>query len=327
MRYLQDSDEYSHPVGPESNWSESRYLDVYDRDAGVGVWFRLGNLPHADRSDASLCVTLPNGTAALVVTQHPNDHSELCWEVVTPFRESRISYEGEAILLTDPWVLTDPKRAFQESKRAGCRIDLQAFGCGLPSVMGRDQDDIQRILLPGQADGHFQHLVHTSGTVTVGGETISIAGRGGRDHSWGPRNWLAKRYFRWLTAAFDDDFGFMLTRAVGPGRQTRSGFVWEDGHFHLVDDFVMTNSYSDSGHAELLGVRLSIASGPRSWEAVGRPESWLPLRHRAPGGHRGDPYLRIIKSCAEWRSAGVTGEGMLEYHDLMIEGRPAGLHD
>ena len=71
----------------------------------------------------------------------------------------------------------------------------------------------------------------------MGAERWDIDGRGGRDQSWGPRDWHAKRIFRWLTGAGDDGSGFMVTRGVAPTAQRRGGFVWDDGHFHLVDDF------------------------------------------------------------------------------------------
>ena len=84
--------------------------------------------------------------------------------------------------------------------------------------------------------------------------TLRDAG-GGKDHSWGVRNWHAKIYLRWLIASLDDDHGFLLVRAVGPTKQTRSGFVLDGGRFHLVDDFEMRNEYAGAPHYELRRVR------------------------------------------------------------------------
>jgi hypothetical protein len=72
--------------------------------------------------------------------------------------------------------------------------------------MGQDQDHMQLIFLPGQADSHYQHLAHTIATVRAGDQalrpTAAVARtiRGGRD-------WHAKIYLRWLTAAVDDANG------------------------------------------------------------------------------------------------------------------------
>jgi hypothetical protein len=47
----------------------------------------------------------------------------------------------------------------------------------------------------------------------------------------------------------------MLTRAVGPTKQTRSGFVLDNGEFHVVDDFEMHNTYAPAPNYELMGGR------------------------------------------------------------------------
>jgi hypothetical protein len=249
------------------------------------------------------------------------------WAIDEPYRVGRVSYEGEVLLLPNAWALTEPKRAFAESERAPCSIGFTTIGCGLGSVMGQDQSQIDRIFLPGQADWHYHHLVHTTGTVRIGDREWSVDGRGGRDHSWGPRNWLAKIYLRWLIAAVDDDLGFMLVRAVGPTKQTRGGFVWEDGDFHLVDDFEMRNTYAGAPHHELRRAEVVITSGQRTWTATGEPAAWVPLRHTQSQPDGPPTILRIVKSPAAWVVDGRAGAGMLEYHDRMDGDRPVGLHD
>ena len=75
------------------------------------------------------------------------------------------------------------------------------------------------IFLPGQADLHYQHMTHVTGTIRlgddssgVGAHTYVVDGRGGKDHSWGPRYWQAPWYYRWLTANVNEQFGFMASR-------------------------------------------------------------------------------------------------------------------
>jgi hypothetical protein len=329
---LSPDDEHPHRVGDHPAWNESRYVDVFDRRAGVGAWLRLGNRPNEGHAEMSVCVNLPDGTAAFMFDRSPITENDLAagnqaWAIDEPFRTSRVSYEGDVLLLPDGWALTEPKVAFRESERAPCRLDLRSTAFGIESVMGWDQDHIDRIFLPGQADWHYQHLVRTAGTVRIGDRAWTIDGRGGRDHSWGPRNWHAKIYLRWLIAAVDDDFGFMLVRAVGPTKRTRSGFVWDGGTFHLVDDFAAENRYAGHPHHELLGVDVTIRSGTRRWTATATPQAWVPLRHVAPGDDGAPTILRIVKSPAIWDVEGRPGEGMLEYHDRMDGGRPVGLHD
>ena len=133
---------------------------------------------------------------------------------------------------------------------------------------------------------------------------------------------------RWLIAAFDDDHGFMLVRAVGPTKKTRSGFVWDRGRFHLVDDFRMHNDYGGAPHFELRKTTVEIMSGARTWRTTGVPQGWVPLRHRQSDAQGKPTLLRIVKSPTDWTASdGRRGEGMCEYHDLMIDGTPVGLDD
>ncbi len=334
-RVLSPADEYLHAVGPEGSWNESRYIDFHDSATGTGGWFRIGVRPNEQHAEMSACINLPDGRTAFSFERVPVDRNRLVvggqeWTIGDPYRVNTVSYHGPMLVLADPWVLTEPKRAFATSPRVDAAIDLRVESAGLDAVMGADQDHIDRIFLPGQADWHYQHLCWVTGTVTVGDETFRIDGRGGKDHSWGPRNWLAKIYLRWLTAvSVDDELGFMLVRAVGPTKQTRSGHVWEKGEFHLVDDFDMRNTFADQAPYELVRTELTVRAGDRSWTAVGTPEAWLPLRHLAKD-ENGDPaLLRIVKSPTRWTFGdGRPGVGMSEIHDRIdAAGHPAGIDD
>jgi len=330
---LSDADERVHEVGAATNWNESRYVDTWDATGRIGGWFRIGNRPNEGHAEMSACVYLPDGRVAFdfgrpSIATNGLSAGGQTWEVVTPWRTNRVTYSGEMCILADPWLLTDPKRAFAESPRVTADIDLTCHSVGLDAVMGQDQDQMRLIFLPGQADAHYQHLARTVATVRLGDETFALAGRGGKDHSWGPRNWHAKIYLRWLIAAFDDDNGFMLTRAVGPTNETRSGFVLDDGVFRVVDHFEMRNTYAAAPNHELIAVAVDIASGDRTWSARGEPRSWLPLRHRQRN-EAGEPAtLRIVKSPTDWTMGdGRAGAGHCEYHDRMEDGVPVGLHD
>lgn len=330
---LIDADEYMHAAGPEINWNESRYVDFWDPSQRVGGWFRIGVRPNARYAEMSACVYLPDGRTAFTFGRPEVDGNTLTagdqvWGVSDPWRLNTLRYHGPLMVLDDTWMLTDPKRAFSTAERVDAEIDLECYSTGLAHVMGSDQDHIDKIFLPGQAALHYQHLARSTGRVRVGQNTWQVDGRGGKDHSWGPRNWHAKIYLRWLICAVDDQNGFMLVRAVGPNKQTRSGYVLDDGKFHVVDDFEMRNRYCGAPHHQLEQVDLVIHSGARRWTATGIPLYWLPLRHRQKNERGEDALLRIVKSPAQWRLGdGREGTGHCEYHDLMVDDKPVGLAD
>ena len=330
---LGTDDEGLHEPGPEINWNESRYTDFWDPVRRVGGWFRIGARPNAHYAEISACVFLPDGRVAFAFERAAIDANGLSaggqeWTITQPWRSSEVRYSGAMSLFDDPWVLTDPKKAFSGSPKANAVVDLQCSTLGLDATMGQDQDQHRLIFLPGQADFHYQHMTHVVGTIDVGDVHCEVDGRGGKDHSWGPRNWHAKIYLRWLTCCIDDANGFMLTRAVGPTHQTRSGFVLVDGRFAVVDGFEMTNVYAPGPHFELRRTEVTVHTAEGDWAVVGFPQNYLPVRHRQRNEAGEEATLRIVKQPTEWRFAdGRTATGHLEYHDLVVDGVPVGLHE
>ena len=62
-------------------------------------------------------------------------------------------------------------------------VDLRVESQGLAADMGSDQDHIERIFPPGQADRRYQHRCRVTGTVTVGHQSHRVDGRDGKQHS------------------------------------------------------------------------------------------------------------------------------------------------
>lgn len=334
---LGGDDEGVHAPGEQINWNESRYVDLWDPLHGIGGWFRIGARPNAGYAEMSACLWLPDGRTAFAFDRAPIDGNGLSaggpsgtqsWEILDPWHRSRVRYSGSMSVFDDAWVLTDPKRAFTESPKIDVEVVLEVTTEGLHATMGQDQDQHHLVFLPGQADFHYQHLARSVGSARVGDATYRIDGRGGKDHSWGPRNWHAKIYLRWLTCWIDADNGFMLIRSVGPTAERRSGFVWVDGEFRVVDGFDLVNHYASGPQRELLGTEVTVRAGDVEWTATGTPRGYLPARHRQTNPDGDEVILRLVKHPADWVLAdGRTAAGHLEYHDLMIDGVPAGLHE
>ena len=334
---LTEHDEGVHTPGDQINWNESRYIDFWDAGRRIGGWFRIGARPNAKYAEMSACVFLPDGRTAFAF-----DRAEIAangltvggrsgsqaWEIVEPWRTSVVRFTGSMSLFDDPWVLINPKLAFAGSPKADASIELTCTTAGMAATMGQDQDQHHLVFLPGQADFHYQHMTHVVGTVGIGDEVFQVDGRGGKDHSWGPRNWHAKIYLRWLTCCIDDDNGFMLIRSVGPTAERRSGFVLADGEFRVVDGFDMVNTYAGAPNYQLRCTDVTVRAGDVTWTARGEPQGYLPLRHRQTSPAGVETTLRIVKQPTEWHLAdGRTATGHLEYHDLVEDGVPVGLHE
>ena len=337
---LDPDDEYMHPLGPEPNFNESMYINVFDPAQQVGGWFRIGNRANEGYAEMTVCLYLPDAEGrqpgqvgfmfkrASIDSNDAFDAGGQQWTMVTPFEELRVRYTGKVLLLDDPEQMADPKTAFKTNPYDECTVELTFTGQGRASMFGGEPDTPHEA--PGEefAKGHYEQLVEGRGTIRVGDREWEIHGYGLRDHSWGPRYWQAPWYYRWLTANVDRDFGFMASRVAkkdGPG--TRGGFVWEDGRIHLCDDVQLSTEVrgSESYH-QAITATLTSSRSQKSWSFTGEVMNLIPLRNRrqAPDGE----WLttRISEGITRWTMAdGRVGYGLSEYLDQIIDDQPVGL--
>lgn len=329
---LDPQDEYLHELGPEPNFNESMYFNVYDADVRVGGFFRLGNRANEGMAEMTVCLYLPDGRVAFMF-QRPEiadndafDAGGMRFQVLEPFERLQVDYEGKVVLLDDPLAMADPRRAFTENPYERATAHL-AYTRVSDMVGGEPDEPSEK---PGEefARGHYEQLVRATGTISVGDDEWVIAGFGLRDHSWGPRYWQAPWYYRWLTANVGDDFGFMGSRVARRDSDgTRGGFVWDGTRLHLCDGIELRTEYEgDERYHRRIEATLH-ASGrhddgeARSWHVTGRVLNLIPLRNRREG-----LVTRISEGLTEWTlDDGRVGYGLSEYLDQIIDGQPVGL--
>jgi hypothetical protein len=327
---LEPADELMHELGPEPNFNESMYFNVYDPAQRVGGWFRCGNRANEGYAETTVCLYLPDGRVAFmfkrpeIADNDAFDAGGIRFEVLEPFEHLTVAYTGKVVLLDDPLQMADPKRAFTENPYAECEVRLDYTR--VSDMVGGEPDTPREA--PGEefARGHYEQLVAGRGTIRVGDEEWEIDGFGLRDHSWGPRYWQAPWYYRWLTANFGPDFGFMGSRiAKRDGAGSRGGFVWEDGTLHHCDDFEISTEWTGEGSYHDR-ISATLRSRDREWKVTGKVIDLIPLRNR-----RNDPdgnllVTRISEGMTEWTLAdGRIGYGLSEYLDQIVDDQPVGL--
>ena len=143
---LEPNDDYLHAVEAEGNFSESRYYNFHDPASGVGGWMRIGNRPNEGYAEVSVCIFLPDGRVGFVHKRPALDRHEshdsggLRFDVVKPFEEHAVAYEGDVCLLDRPRSMSDPKAAFAASPRVACRFSLRLSAVGRPRG-GEEESD------------------------------------------------------------------------------------------------------------------------------------------------------------------------------------------
>ena len=329
---LDPIDEYMHELGPEPNFNESMYFNVYDPQQRIGGWFRIGNRANEGHAEMTVCLYLPDGKVAFmfqrakIANNDAFDAGGLKITVVEPFKELTLGYDGKICLLINPLEMADPKKAFTENPRVPASVALTIFGRS--PMFGGEPDTPHEA--PGEefAKGHYEQLLEARGTITVGDHTWTITGYGLRDHSWGPRFWSAPYYYRWLTGNAGADFGFMgsfVAKKNGGGSQ--GGFVWEGGDkvTHIDQVTVTTAWRGDDLYHQGVDVTLRSSHKDREWHIKGDAFNLIPLRNRRTTPEGDELLTRISEGMTEWTlDDGRKGYGLSEYLDQIVDGRPVG---
>ena len=333
MRRLPE-DDYMHEPETASNFNESRYYNWFDHQAGTGGWVRMGNRVNEGYAELTVCLYLPDGSVGFmfkrpkIETNAEHNAGGLRFEVLKPYEEHRLTYDGKVCLLTEPREMAEPREAFTQNPHVPCAIDLHLTNVG-PAQGGEpewEEGEQKPDLDPEKmfARGHTEQHMRSVGTVTVGDQTFDITdGLGLRDHSWGPRFWQNIWWYRWLTVNLGEDLGFAVTIAGDEaGQQGAHGFLYDkqrygDDRWVQVRNAELSSDYDADWFP--LKNRITVTTDDHTYEVTGDVWSNIPLRNR-----RDDMVTRITEGMTKWHYEGIEGAGLSEYLDQIIDDTPVG---
>jgi hypothetical protein len=328
-------DDYMHQPEAASNFNESRYYNFFDHAAGMGGWVRMGNRVNEGYAELTVCLYLPDGRVGFmfkrpkISSNDAHDAGGLKFEVLKPYEEHRVTYDGKVCVLAHPREMAEPREAFTNNPHVECTLDLHLTAVG-PAQGGEpewEEGEQKPDLDPEKmfARGHTEQHMRSVGTVTVDGETFTIAdGLGLRDHSWGPRYWQNVWWYRWLTVSLGPDLGFAVTIGGTEGSDEKSarGFLYDrarygDDRWVPIRQAELSSDYD----AEWYPTKnvLTVTTPDATYTVEGDVWSNIPLRNRREG-----MVTRITEGMTRWRFGDLQGAGLSEYLDQIIDDTPVG---
>jgi hypothetical protein len=322
-------DEYPHPAGSDPQYSESLYFNAVDGEAGYGVLLRIGNRINEGHTEVTVVVFLPDGGAVFHYARVPLQGEPgfaaggLSVEIVEPKRHMRVRYAGAAHRLAQGIDLADPKRALVDDAltQLGLTLDFESiaplFGLGTGADGTSGMGGAEEVV----AAEHYEVSCRVSGTLDLDQGSVQFTGLGVRDHSWGTRRWQGPQYWRWLSGLFDESTAFVAwSLRVGAEREPGSGMIMRDGRpIALVGVEVHSEYGADPYYPTSMTVAMTAEDGTVT-AVTGTVRSTVPLRNRRDG-----ITARLSELVVEYRMGDRIGFGVAEYHDLILDGRPAGM--
>ena len=179
---LEPKDEYMHELGPEPNFNESMYFNLFDPSQRIGGFWRLGNRANEGQAEMTVCLYLPDGRVAFMFGRPPitsNDAFDaggLRIEVMRPFEELHVSYRGRVVLLERPLEMADPKAAFTQNPHEDCQVAVTFTNVSTP--FGGEPEEAREPTGEEFARGHYEQLIAGEGTIAVGGQSWEVRGYG-----------------------------------------------------------------------------------------------------------------------------------------------------
>jgi hypothetical protein len=326
-------DDFLHAADADPNFNESRYYNVFDRGTGLGAWMRMGNRPNEAYAEMTVCLYLPDGRVGFMFKRprieghHAHDSGGLRFEVIAPYEQHRVTYDGDVCLLADPREMADPGSAFAKNPHERCTIDLHLTALAEASG-GEPEWEEGEQRAPGSmhefARGHTEQHMAITGVVQVGALRFDLtAGLGLRDHSWGPRVWQSIWWYRWITASFGPlGFACTIRGEQDKARPHVSGHVFDlarhGAELVAVRDMALTSEYDDAGFPTRNTV--AVTTDHHVYELQGEIWSSIPLRNRRNG-----QVTRLTESMTRWSCGDLVGAGLSEYLDQVVDDVPVGI--
>lgn len=243
--------DHVHLPRDDRKWRESYYFSFFDERSGLGGFNSIGRRP-ASGHTGSINVLWGPDRPTLVASEydsaerHDDDHlvANLRYRAHEAFGAWQLTFDGRlndggSDVECDHDALGPTEKSPAEKRDV--TYDL-TFTPDAPPYLYEEAQHWRRLF-----DGHIDEVGRVTGTVTIGGKTVEIDGRGAKDHSWGVRDWYGVQSWRWMDVVSAQGIEVALWRGSFDGEKW-----FGDGAL-----------YGDGRTTGMTGYRESVQTAPR----------------------------------------------------------------
>ena len=293
----------------------------------------MGNRPNEHYAEMTVCLYLPDGRVGFMfkrphIEGHvAHDAGGLRFDVLEPYEEHHVTYDGNVCLLVNPREMADPGTAFKNNPHEECSIDLRLTAASEPSggepTTTRAKSRRRASRTPSRGTPSSRWRSPASSTWT--GSASTSTGRSASATTRGDR--ACGRASGGTAGSPPASTAASASRApcVAPGRprpRNVNGRVFDvdrygDGRVVKVRDMQLTSEYDDEWFVQRSDV--VITTDDHAYELHGEVSSSIPLRNRRDG-----MVTRLTEGMTRWTVDDREGAGLSEYLDQVVDDVPVG---
>jgi hypothetical protein len=315
-----------HAPGADRRWRESYYFSFFDPVHRIGGFSSIGKRAASGRTGSINVIWGPE-LPTLVASEFDTftdfgaspQAAGLAYEQERPFGPWQIRFDGRLNDGGDGVECRGEALGSASGNAMAVSVRYQlTFTPSHPPYIYRERAEWSELFT-----GHVDEVGRVRGTLAVGDRSYEIDGAGGKDHSWGVRNWFAPAAWRWVDLVSETGPQLTLWRAsFEPGQWLGDGAVYAGGGLLPLQSY--TESVSVVGAAgkprakPRPGVlRADITAGGAGYGFTGRVRRVLPVRFsRADGGQQLVSWNdRALVECAF--DDGATAWANVEFAELV----------
>jgi phosphohistidine swiveling domain-containing protein len=296
---------------------ESVYFNAQDERSGLRLLATLG-LRRGVKGEALVAIALPEGPILFGLDRtaaHVTDTGFRVGGFATAWRPVTLRFDGRLARHEAGSFPPGPVPLLLSPRTTDVCLDLTFTPSTPPIDFCEVLDEEQGHRVEALGRHHVEQAGRWTGTARIDARTFTFDGSGGRDHSWGLRDWAALDHSRLFTARFGEDLALHALAVSVRGRRVEGGFLWREGRAEILRRVEWAPAQSggrltsfDLEVTTALGERVLLQGTVRA--AIAVPVVVEPRPRRILAGR---PYALLLhEGFAQYEMAGRTGVGMVE---------------